>query len=124
MAETFSYSGDPSTSPLDWARFIISDTNPLNPLLLNAEIEFMIQEAQGNQQQLLASLFRQAATALGIQVAKRRLGPQEEDTRDRLNYFKEMAKKYEQGLIYTGIPPLPDYQYDKVFEKGMMANPG
>lgn len=121
---SFTYSGNPDSSTLDAMRFMIGDTNPCDPLLQDEEINYLIGQyaGDGKTSSLLAAVFRQAATCLGIRTVKRSLGPQSEDATARLNYFKEMADKYEKNLQYAGVPPLPDYAFEKVFEKGMMAN--
>ena len=41
-APTFSYSGDPSSSPLDQVRFTVQDTDPSMPLLTDAEYSWLI----------------------------------------------------------------------------------
>lgn len=121
---SFTYSGNPETSTLDAVRFMIGDTNPCDPLLQDEEINYLIGRHANDSSNgpLMAAVFRQAATCLGIRTVKRSLGPQSEDASARLNYFKEMADKYEKNLQYAGVPPLPDYAFEKVFEKGMMAN--
>ncbi|WP_301002978.1 hypothetical protein [uncultured Duncaniella sp.] len=118
---SFTYKGDPSSSPLDRARFIIGDTNESEPILQDEEIQYMLENSTSDLQ-LKAMLYRQAATILGARLVKRTLGPQSEDPTARAKYFAGMADKLEKSLMYSGVPPLPDYQYDKVFEKGMMAN--
>lgn len=116
----FTYSGDPTTSELDAMRFAIADTDATNVLLQDAEIEYIISTTTSVAARY-AALFRQAATMISIKPAKRSLGPQSEDTTKRQEYFAAMATKYEKLASYSGTPPLPDYQADKVFEKGMMA---
>ena len=118
---SFTYSGCPAESALDAVRFAIGDTNKDAPILQDEEICYII-STNKTQSGILAAAFRQAATLLGIRATKRTLGPQSEDTSARLAYFKEMADKYERGLLYAGIPPLPNYSADKVFDKGMMSN--
>lgn len=118
---SFSYSGNPSRSKIDFVRFKIGDTNPLTALLQDEEINYMVENSSSDEA-LLAAAFRQAATTIGVHTIKRTLGPQSEDGTQRLKYFMEMADKLEKGLAYAGVPPLPDYSYDKVFDKGMMAN--
>ena len=39
---SFSYSGDPSASLLDAARFLIGDTNPDAPIMQDEEIQYVI----------------------------------------------------------------------------------
>lgn len=118
---SFSYSGDPSSSPLDALRFILGDTKSTMAILQDEEINWIVNNYTTGTQQL-AVAFRQCATIFGGRVAKRKLGPQEEDSSLRLKYFKEQADKYERMLVTAGVPPLPVYQFDKVFEKGMMGN--
>jgi len=69
----------------------------------------------------LALLFRQMATNFGIKIAKRTLGPQSEDSTSRIKYFEKQAELYEKRLAYTGTPPLPAYDGEKVFYVGMMT---
>lgn len=119
---SFSYSGDPSKSSLDKARFIVGDTVDAGHILEDAEIIYMINNCNTSNSQLLASLFRQCATVYGRRAVNRKLGPQSEDTTNRLNYFVEQALKYEKLANYSGTPPIPEYSADLVFDKGMMAN--
>lgn len=118
---SFSYSNDPGASIKDAIRFIIGDTHEVDHLLEDEEILWIISQNSFTNKQL-AVAFRQAATAFAIKPDRRKLGPQEESASQRLAYFKSMANKYERELNYTGLPPLPEYQADPVFEKGMMEN--
>lgn len=118
---SFSYSGNPASSKIDLVRFTLGDTQPEQPLLMDEEIQYMV-DTSATDSQLLAKAFRQAATTLGIRTVKRTLGPQSEDGTERLKYFRSMADKLEQDQAYAGVPPLPDYAYEKVFDKHMMAN--
>lgn len=118
---SFSYSGDPSNSELDAVRFKLGDTSPVEPLLQDEEIQYLV-DTTASEKELLARVFRIAATAMGIRAVKRTLGPQSEDPTQRLKYFNDMADKLEKDLQYAGVPPLPDYAYEKVFNKHMMAN--
>ena len=118
---SFTYSGDPAASQLDAVRFALGDTIKEGALLQDEEINYLLSQNE-TKSGLMAAAFRQAATCLGIRAVKRTLGPQTEDPTARLNYYKEMAVKYEKGLLYAGVPPLPDYSQEKVFDKNMMAN--
>lgn len=118
---SFTYSGDPSNSKLDAIRFELGDTSPVMPLLQDEEIQYLI-HTSASENVLLARVYRTAATAMGIRAIKRTLGPQSEDPTQRLKYFSDLATKYEKALQYAGVPPLPDYSYEKVFDKHMMAN--
>lgn len=120
MAAT--YTGDPLNNDIDRLRFLVGDTDTDSPLMQDAEYQYIIDMYPDNQNMQSAVAFRQAATSIGIRATKRSLGPQSEDNSARLNYFASMADKLEKLAQYTGVPPLPDYASEKVFEKDMMAN--
>lgn len=40
--DTWNYSGDPATSPLDEVRFLAQDTDPEFPILLDTEVNYLI----------------------------------------------------------------------------------
>lgn len=118
---SFSYSGNPENSRLDAIRFMIGDTNEDGALMQDEEVNYIINQNADNETAQVINAFRQAATILGIRTVKKTLGPQSEDATARLKYYNEMAAKLEKRLRSTVVPPLPDYQYITVFEKGMMA---
>lgn len=118
---SWSYSGDPSTSPIDALRFLISDTDESNPIMQDEELQFLIAEYGTNENVLRYHVFMTVATIFARDI-KRSLGPQMEDPTSRLKFFQEQAKYYEGLLASTGIS-LPKYAYPKVFRKGMQNNP-
>lgn len=120
MAAT--YTGNPSTNDIDRLRFMVGDMDVTQPLMQDAEYQYIIDMYPDNQSKQVATAFRQAATCIGIKATKRSLGPQSEDNSVRLNYYATMADKFEKIALYTAVPPLPDYASEKVFEKDMMAN--
>lgn len=118
---SFTYTGNPASSPIDSLRFVLGDTNPDAAVFQDAELQYIVDTTvEGSSR--LAVAFRHAATTFGIRAVKRTLGPQHEDPTARLNFFVDMAKYYERLTSYSGTPPLPDYQSEKVFDRGMMAN--
>ena len=123
---SFTYTSDPENSVVDFGRFTIADTHEMGHILEDEEIEYIASKftASGvlDTLQFRAAIFRQAATMYAIKATKRSLGPQSEETRDRLNYFKSEADKAEANLAFSGTPPLPEYAYKKGFDKHMMAN--
>lgn len=118
---SFSYSGDPGDSRLDAIRFATGDTSANEPIMQDAEIEWIVRMNESESRQLAAA-FRQCANAFATRPTKRKLGPQEETTADRLKYFKEQADKLERYVSFGTTPPTPNYADEKVFEKGMMEN--
>lgn len=116
---SFSYSGDPTTSTMDYIRFTVGDTQELTAVLMDEEIDWIVNEYPTVNKQVAAA-FRQMATSYA-RVPKRRLGPQQEDSTDRVAYYKERADYFEKLSGMSGIPPLPEYTGDKIFDKGMMS---
>jgi hypothetical protein len=118
---SWTYSGNPKASVLDECRFLISDTNESAPIMQDEEIQFIIDEANGNVNLLRYNLFRQAATIFARDI-KRSLGPQSEDPTTRLNFYNAQMAEYKAKLQASGLS-IPNYAYPKIFRKGMQSNP-
>lgn len=118
---SFSYSGDPSKSALDAARFLIGDTNKDAPIMQDEEIQYILSTYGGDTNTSKYQLFNRAATLFARDI-KRSLGPQSEDPTSRLNFFKEQADYYKSIVAVGGVSPTK-YAYPKVFHKGMHNNP-
>lgn len=118
---SFSYSGDPSASALDEARFLLGDTNSSEPIMQDEEILYIIDNYPEGSNVLKYQLFSRAATLFARDI-RRSLGPQTEDPTSRLDYFKEQAEYYKK-LIAIGGVSIPKLAYPKTFRKGMMSNP-
>lgn len=117
---SWSYSNDPSESPLDAARFLLGDTDEENPIFEDEEIQYMI-DLYPNENERYYKLFSVAATKFARTI-KRSLGPQSEDPSSRLNFFQSMAQQYKDALGSIGFSR-PMYAAPKIFYKGMMHNP-
>lgn len=118
---SWSYSGNPSATPLDMCRFIIGDTNEKAPIMQDEEIQYIISKYGDNENKLKYELFLHASTIFSRDI-KRSLGPQSEDPTSRLNFFKEQLEFYKAKLSNTGLS-LPKYAHPKVFHRGMQNNP-
>lgn len=118
---SWSYSGDPATSIVDKYRFLIGDTDPDEPIMQNEEIEYLANQANGNDNLASYLLFTQAATIYARDI-KRSLGPQSEDPTARLKYFSSRADEFKAKLYAAGLS-IPKYDAPKVFMKGMDNNP-
>ncbi len=119
---SWSYSGDPSTSPLDAARFLTGDTDEKSPVLSNEELQFLLDLYGDN----LNALYFQVFTAMAIKYSKaikRSLGPQSEDPTSRLNFFQNQAKRYEDLIAQGSGLSQPAYSGPKVFYYDMQNNP-
>ena len=118
---SFSYSGNPSKSALDEARFLLGDTNKEAPIMQDEEIQYIIDAYPPGSNVFKYELFNRAATLFARDI-KRTLGPQTEDPTSRLEYFKEQADYYKK-LVAIGGVSIPRLAYPKVFRKGMLSNP-
>lgn len=120
---SFSYSGNPSESILDAARFLIGDTDEDSPIMQNEEIQYIIDTYGSGKitNNVSYQLFNRAA-ALFARDIKRSLGPQSEDPTSRLSFFKEQAEYYKNLVVAGGVSPAK-YAYPKIFRKGMMSHP-
>lgn len=118
---SFSYSGDPSASSLDEARFLIGDTNSDSPIMQDEEIQYIIDTYGAGSNSMKFQLFNRAATLFSRDI-KRSLGPQSEDPTGRLNFYKEQADYYK-NLVAAGGVSLTAHAYPKTFRKGMFSNP-
>lgn len=118
---SYSYSGNPSDTPLDECRFLLGDTDETNPILQDEEILYIIDKSNSNVNLLRYNLFLQAATVFARDI-KRSLGPQSEDPTSRLNFFKAQAEEYRSKIASKGVS-VPTFSYPKVFRKGMHSNP-
>lgn len=120
---SFTYSGDPSQSELDAARFLIGDTAASAPIMQDEEIKY-IMDTYGSGKLTNSAcyqLFNRAATLFARDI-KRSLGPQMEDPTSRLDFFKEQARYY-RHLVAAGGVSVAACAYPKIFRKGMMSNP-
>lgn len=118
---SFTYSGDPSASDLDAARFLIGDTDKAMPIMQDEEIQYIIDTYGARENTMKYQLFNRVATRFARDI-KRSLGPQSEDPTDRLNYFREQAEYYK-NLVAIGGVSAPSHAYPKIFRKGMLSNP-
>lgn len=117
----FTYTGNPADSILDALRFMLRDTDIANALLTDEEINYIVANYKTINMQLAIG-FRQCAATLSRQAIKRSLGPSSEDNTKRVSFYEAMADKYEKLSAVIGASPLPAYQHDIVFSKGMMEN--
>lgn len=123
---SFTYTEAPATNQLDWSRFTVGDTREAGRIFEDAELNYLLSICTTDdvldKALFRAKAFRHAATKLATRTANRKLGPQSEDTRDRLAYYQQQAA-YEEGLqSFSGELPLPEYASDKKFAKDMMSN--
>lgn len=124
-----SYSGDPSTSDLDYYRFLIGDTGELDEydstpaatyILSDEEINFVISRYK-YENAILYVLYDSMASVLSRWI-KNSLGPAAEDPTTRLKYYTDKAKEYRKLNTAASGLSLPVYASEKSFWKGIHDN--
>lgn len=101
------YSGDPSASPKDAVRFLVGDTDCENPLLQDAEIEYLLEQENGNV--LMAAYFAAKAIAANFaRLSDLSLGDFSISFGARAAAFESLAHNLEaqagKKFAFTGIP--------------------
>lgn len=114
----WTYSGDPNDNEKDKYRFLLGDTIENQPILQDAEIEYILKEHDHHYTRLYY-LFDSAASFFARDI-KIKVGPIEEDPRSRHWYFEKQARHYRSRLSAYGIS-LPK-STPVVFYKGMHDN--
>ncbi len=116
---TWTYSGDPSNSELDLYRFLISDTIESEPVLQDAEINYLLAEHDSKNVRLF-HMFQKAADLFAREY-KSSLGPSSEDPTSRMNYYAERANHYSKLVTAYGLQ-IPKPMSPISFRKGMHDN--
>ena len=116
---TWTYSGNPALSDIDKYRFLVSDTDPNEPLLQDQEIQFILDSHQEENYRLY-ELFQKIADVLAREI-KKSLGPQSEDPSGRQQYYQRRANFYRNACFSVGISK-PKYSQPQSFRKGLHNN--
>lgn len=114
---TWSYSGDPNNSELDFYRFSVGDTVEYDGILQDEEIQFILDKYSDHDERMYL-LFDTIASLLARRI-KRSLGPQSEDPTSLLNHYKAKRDEYRRKLSTPGL--YVPYSR-KAFWKGMHDN--
>lgn len=99
----WSYSGDPKTSPKDEVRFILGDTDAIDPILSDEEIEYTLELSDNNVQ-------RAAAEACSKIIAKYvrevdyTIGPESVKAGQRLDNWRRLLADIESKLVSNAAP--------------------
>lgn len=121
------YSGDPATSELDAARFLVGDTDIDNLVLSDSEVDFLL--ANNND---LYSAASEYATTLGAHFgrkADKSVGDLSIRYSDRRDHYLELADKLAdeagtKGGALVGITGGRGAERDPIFWLGMNRTPG
>jgi hypothetical protein len=88
---TWSYSGDPATSPKDEVRYLSGDTDTTEQLVLDAEINYAL--SQWSDPTLAAALVLRSLAAKFSRYANEKIGDVSENSSDLSKAFAERAKE-------------------------------
>lgn len=136
MSHDFSYTGDPSKSDLDAVRFTLGDTDADCPLLLDAEINFLVTN-EGDARSAAAAGARSIAAKFARQ-ADEKVGDISVKFSQKSKQYFELADKLEDEVgtflgkpIATGISiskkrinVLDDDLVEPAFTRGVHEHPG
>lgn len=117
---TWSYSGNPATTPKDLYRFKIGDTISTDPVLTDEEITYVLTETTDTHK-ILYKLYT-AASDKFARSFKRSLGPEAEDPTSRQKYFTDQMLYYRK-LVVAGSGLSTITTNSDSFTKGMNDNP-
>jgi len=116
---TWTYSGDPKDSDKDKFRFLITDTDPLQPILQDEEIQYVL-DTYASDNARLYRLFDAMANNFARAI-KKSLGPQSEDPTARQKFFEEKAVYYRKLATASSGLSMP-VSAPPIFDKGMTDN--
>ena len=92
----FTYGGDPANSTLETVRFICGDTISKDPLLNDAEIDFIISR-EGNVDLAAANACERIAAKEARKITRSNLGLSKSLT-EKMNHFLELADKLRESV--------------------------
>lgn len=112
----WTYSGDPMESEIDRYRFLVGDTNALEPLLQDEEIQFIL-DGEEDEKARLAQLFGRLVLIFSRMPSSRSLGPMAEAYKDRLFWFKQQYAYYQSSAVMAA--PVMSTGHQICFTVGM-----
>jgi hypothetical protein len=132
----WTYDGNPSSSDKNEVRFLIGDTDPLDPLLQDEEIEFLI--ADEGSARKAAPVAAEAISAKFSRMADEKVGQVEKDFSQLAEAYRKLAadlrrrfalralaKPYAGGISKAdkAIDESSDDRVHPAFERDMHENP-
>jgi len=115
---TWTYSGNPESSELDFYRFSIGDTIQSDGILQDEEINFVLEKYQSHNERMYH--LYDAMSSLFARRIRKSLGPQYEDPRTTIEYFKAKREEYRRLITAGSGFSIPVSK--KSFWKGMHDN--
>jgi len=104
---TWTYTGDPNSSPKDAVRFYLGDTQELNPELWDEEIYFLLSE-EGDVVIRAAARGASALVAKYAKVVDKRVDRLDLKSSDKFEHYKELATYLWGRVSSTGLGvPMP-----------------
>lgn len=116
---TWTYSGDPNSDEKDLYRFLIGDTDVKEPILQDAEIEYVIGSHPIHNERLY--YLYDACAQFFARKIKRTIGPIKEEPWSRQRHYEIKAAQYKKLISGTGFK-LPTNHRPSIFKIGMNDN--
>lgn len=97
---TFSYSGNPKSSPKDEVRFLLGDTNKSRPMMSNHEINYLIDEEGSPLQAAISGSLQLAAKY--SRMCDETVGKVKKDYSQRSKAFLKLADELRKKVVWSG----------------------
>lgn len=114
----WTYSGDPSKSPLDAVRFLIGDTDENDPLLNDAEIQYTLYHG-------VVSAAIQCCDIIAAKFLREvdyAIGPLRESASQKANAYMKRANYLRKNYKKASYPVWQNPFSDPAFARNMMSN--
>lgn len=98
------YSGDPSTSPKDEVRFLLSDTDMSDPIFTDQEIMFLLEENGGPYMAAAEGAMIQSGKY--SQMSDMSVGPLSISYGEVADRWSELASNLQRRASKTGVEPI------------------
>jgi len=116
----WNYTGDPANSDRDAVRFLVGDTCEADPLLQDAEVDFVISEQTTNE--LAAAYCLRALAARFSRQVTKKIGDVSVNCSDLAKAFAERADELDPNGITKNVPlALPSFGGLSIDEKDSLA---
>lgn len=122
----FTYTGDPANNPIDAVRFRTGDTDPDNPKLTDEEIQYLLDQHNGNV--LMASIDSIERTiATMVEMVDYTIGPESVKNSQKLTNYRRLLSMLKSEATGNGTPIWTGSNTDKhrlrpIFDIGMHDN--
>lgn len=116
---SWSYSEDPSNSPLDAVRHLIGDTIQSDPLLSDEAIQYELTQSGGNVLRAAVKCCEAIASKFA-RLANSTIGKTSIQATAKFEQYTKKAKELRRRVVGYGTPYAGGTEGDAAFSRGMM----